>query len=146
LESARAVNFELFDLDQIIATLDDPARTTIVILDACRNNPFETQAVGTRGLDAGAGLAGYSTGSQGIMIAFAAAPGKVAEDGTGDHSPYTAALLKYITAPDVEILDVFRNVRQAVIKETGGKQVTWENNSLVGEIYLAGHSRKSSNN
>jgi uncharacterized caspase-like protein len=146
LESARAANFELFDLDQIIATLDDPARTTIFILDACRNDPFQTQTAGTRGFEAGGGLAGYSVGGAGILIALAAAPGRVAEDGAGAHSPFTAALLKYITVPDLEILDVLRRVRHAVLEETNQKQLVYENGALVAEVYLAGRSQKPSAN
>jgi tetratricopeptide (TPR) repeat protein len=143
LTSLRTANFELFDLDQIIATLDDPARTTIIILDACRNNPFGTQGASVRALDNTAGLAGYSGVSSGMLIAFATAPGRVAEDGAGEHSPFTGALLQHVTTPNMEVLDVFRRVRQAVIKETNGKQIPWEQNSLVGDVYLAGLKDKS---
>src|ERR1700733_8611602 len=65
LESTVAASFELFDLDQIIASVDDPARTTIVILDACRNNPFATQAT-ARAVTRGGGLVGYDSVSAGM--------------------------------------------------------------------------------
>jgi tetratricopeptide (TPR) repeat protein len=136
LESTVAASFELFDLDQIIASVDDPARTTIVILDACRNNPFATQAT-VRAATRGGGLVGYDSVSAGMLIAFATRPGQVAKDGAGDHSPFTAALLKYIATPNLEILDMLRRVRRDVLQETHGEQITWDNESLFGNVFLA---------
>ena len=136
MESTVAASFELFDLDQIIASVDDPARTTIVILDACRNNPFATQAT-VRAATRGGGLVGYDSVSAGMLIAFATRPGQVAKDGAGDHSPFTAALLKYITTPNLEILDMLRRVRRDVLQETHGEQITWDNESLFGNVFLA---------
>ncbi len=135
MELAVAANFELFDLDQIIASLDDPARTTIVILDACRNNPFATQAT-TRDMNRGGGLAGYDSVAAGMLIAFATRPGQVAKDGAGDHSPFTAALLQYIATPNLEILDMMRRVRRDVLRETNGEQITWDNEFLFGNVFL----------
>jgi tetratricopeptide (TPR) repeat protein len=135
VESSAAANFELFDLDQIIASVDDPARTTIIILDACRNNPFTTQAT-ARATTRGGGLAGYDSVAAGMLIAFATRPGQVAKDGSGDHSPFTAALLKYIATPNLEILDMLRQVRRDVRQETNGEQITWDNESLFGNVYL----------
>jgi tetratricopeptide (TPR) repeat protein len=135
MESTVAASFELFDLDQIIASVDDPARTTIVILDACRNNPFATQAT-ARAVTRGGGLVGYDSVSAGMLIAFATRPGQVAKDGDGDHSPFTAALLKYITTPNLEILDMLRRVRRDVLQETHGEQITWDNESLFGNVFL----------
>src|SRR5262249_48934430 len=131
----RTAGFELFDLDQIIASLDDPARTTIVILDACRNNPFATQP-SVRAVNRGGGLVGYDSVAAGMLIAFATRPGQVAKDGSGDHSPFTAALLKYIATPNLEILDMLRRVRRDVLKDTAGEQVTWDNESLIGDVFL----------
>jgi tetratricopeptide (TPR) repeat protein len=141
LESQRTANFEMFDVDQIISPLNDPARTTIIILDACRNNPFATQTASTRGLDVGSGLAGYSGVSPGMLIAFATSPGKVAEDGAGAHSPFTEALLQYIATPKLEVLGMFRKVRKAVMDATNRKQIPWDENSLIGDVYMveAGH-------
>jgi tetratricopeptide (TPR) repeat protein len=135
MESTVAASFELFDLDQIIASVDDPARTTVVILDACRNNPFATQAT-ARAVTRGGGLVGYDSVSAGMLIAFATRPGQVAKDGVGDHSPFTAALLKYITTPNLEILDMLRRVRRDVLQETHGEQITWDNESLFGNVFL----------
>jgi tetratricopeptide (TPR) repeat protein len=136
MESTVAANFELFDLDQIIASVDDPARTTIIILDACRNDPFATKAT-SRAMTRGGGLVGYDSVSAGMLIAFATRPGQVAKDGDGDHSPFTAALLRYITTPNLEILDMLRRVRREVLQETNGEQITWDNESLFGNVFLA---------
>jgi tetratricopeptide (TPR) repeat protein len=141
MESAVAANFELFDLDQIIASVDDPARTTVIILDACRNNPFATQA-STRAMNRGGGLAGYDSVAAGMLIAFATRPGQVAKDGSGDHSPFTAALLKYIATPNLEILDMLRRVRREVLQETNGEQITWDNESLFGDVFLVDGGRR----
>jgi hypothetical protein len=135
MESTVTASFELFDLDQIIASVDDPARTTVVILDACRNNPFATQAT-SRAMNRGAGLVGYDSVSAGMLIAFATRPGQVAKDGSGDHSPFTGALLKYIATPNLEILDMLRRVRRDVLQETNGEQITWDNESLFGNVFL----------
>jgi len=135
MESTAAASLELFDLDQIIASVDYPARTTIVILDACRNNPFATQAT-VRATTRGGGLVGYDSVAAGMLIAFATRPGQVAKDGSGDHSPFTGALLKYITMPNLEILDMMRRVRRDVLQETNGEQITWDNESLFGNVYL----------
>jgi len=143
MDSAVAASFELFDLDQIIASLDDPGRTTIIILDACRNNPFATQAT-VRAMNGGGGLVGYDSVAAGMLIAFATRPGHVAKDGSGDHSPFTAALLKYIAIPNLEILDMLRRVRRDVLRETKGEQITWDNESLFGNVFLAdGGTRES---
>ena len=85
----------------------------------------------------GGGLVGYDSVSAGMLIAFATRPGQVAKDGAGDHSPFTAALLKYITTPNLEILDMLRRVRRDVLQETNGEQITWDNKSLFGNVFLA---------
>ena len=125
------VTFELIDIDRIIAGLDDEARTNIIILDACRDNPLESR-VATRSAARGGGLAGYSTVSSGMLIAFAAEPGKTAIDGEGQNSPFTTALIKHIGTPDMEINEMLTRVRADVFKATDGKQRPWANSSFVG--------------
>jgi uncharacterized caspase-like protein len=74
----------------------------------------------------------------GTLIAYATAPNKEAIDGTRKHSPYTMALLKWLGVPGLEIGEVFRRVREDVMKATDRQQIPWENSSLVGGgIYLA---------
>ena len=102
----------------------------IVILDACRNNPFASSfrsgAAGLAVMDAPAGT----------LIAFSTAPGQVAADGTGDNGLYTQHLVTYMRDPGLKVEDVFKRVRAAVRQGSGGKQIPWENTSLETDIYF----------
>lgn len=106
------------------------ARVNIVILDACRNNPFarsfRNSTVGLAPMQAPAGT----------LLAYATAPGEVASDGTGENGLYTQHLLQNMRIPGLKIEDVFKNVRASVRQESGGKQTPWENTSLEGEFYF----------
>jgi Caspase domain len=106
----------------------------LVILDACRNNPF-----GGRGLrDAGQGLA-VMRAPRGTLISYATQPGNVALDGTTGHSPYTAALAETIRRPGLQVLEVFNEVGLAVDQATGGRQQPWVASSpLDGVFYFLG--------
>jgi len=101
----------------------------ILILDACRNNPF-----GTLG-SASAGLAPMDAPAR-TIIAFSTAPGQVAADGTGDNSVYAKHLVTYMREPGVKLEDVFKRVRTAVRQESAGRQVPWENTSLEADFYF----------
>ncbi len=102
----------------------------IVILDACRNNPF---ARSFRSVTEGLARMDAPTGS---LIAYATAPGRVARDGPGEHGLYTAALLKHVREPGRKVEDVLKQVRLEVRRATGGEQVPWESTSLVGDFYF----------
>jgi uncharacterized caspase-like protein len=109
----------------------------IVMLDACRDNPFARSF-----RSASRGLAIVSSAPSGTFISYSTSPGNVARDGDRRNSPYTAALLQYLQAPGLSISDVFINVRAKVKKETG--QVPWELSSLEGQFYfMPGSDRKS---
>ncbi len=139
---------ELIDLDFIMAGLDDKLRANIIVLDACRNNPFEqtigAQANAGRAIAIRSGLApqaGLSTGATlgaGTLLAFATAPGQVALDGDGSNSPFSSALGRHITTPGLELQQMLTRVRSEVVSATKGKQVPWSNSSLLGEVYLSG--------
>lgn len=101
----------------------------IIILDACRNNPF------TRSFGAGGGLAVMEAPS-GSLLAFATAPGKVASDGADGNGLYTRHLLSALRMPGVKLEDVFKRVRVAVEEESDGRQTPWENTSLKGDFYF----------
>jgi uncharacterized caspase-like protein/formylglycine-generating enzyme required for sulfatase activity len=107
----------------------------IVILDACRNNPF-TRSM--RSVDHG--LASMDAPA-GIIIAYSTAPGSVAADGSGRDSPYTEALTQAIRDLHEPVEQVFKHVRVNVMAETGGKQIPWEASSLTGDFYFAGPSK-----
>ncbi len=130
------------DMDNLLAGLDDKIRTNILIFDACRNNPFEKVAdAGTgrsisisTGLASPGSLASGATAGAGTLIAFATAPGKVALDGEGGNSPFSAALSKYMPTPGIEVQQMLTRVRADVVASTGSKQVPWSNSSLLGEV------------
>lgn len=102
----------------------------IIILDACRNNPFEGSSSAS-----GKGLASASAPS-GTIIAFATAPGSVAADGTGKNGLYTQELLKAISTPGNIIEDVFKEVRRNVYRISQKQQTPWENSSLFDNFYF----------
>lgn len=107
-----------------------PAKTRLVFLDACRDNPLSRSLRGSRS-GVSAGLAPVNTVT-GTLVAYATKDGSTAEDGVGRNSPYTEALLKHLDA-DADISIVLRRVRQAVLDATSGRQEPWEYGSLVGD-------------
>jgi len=127
-------------------------RLNVVILDACRNNPFAQSASralvptgntdGRARSDSAGGLAPMEA-LVGTLIAFATAPESVAADGSGKNGVYTENLLRNITEPGLRIEDVFKRTRFAVRQETGGRQVPWENTSLEGDFYFVAPSTGS---
>lgn len=108
-----------------------PTRMRIIMLDACRNNPFPD--INTT---AGHGLAIVDTkaGAAGSFISYSTSPGAVAEDGTGEDSPYTTALLSVAKEPNLAIEEAFKRVRVAVNQATEGRQIPWESSSLTAEF------------
>lgn len=145
LKAGASLTDTMMDMDTILAGLDDQLRTNILILDACRNNPMAAQAAaaGTgRGLEGGGlaaptSLGAGSTLGAGTLIAFATAPGKVALDGEGANSPFSAALSRHIATPGLEVQQMLTRVRAEVVAATKSQQVPWSNSSLLGEVYLA---------
>lgn len=106
------------------------ARVTLVVLDACRNNPFAA----TRSTSGG--LAAMGTG-KGTLIAFATAPGKTADDNpNGNNGLFTTHFITALQQPGLTIDQVFNRVRERVYNASGGKQVPWTVSSVIGEVYL----------
>jgi hypothetical protein len=131
----RDLRFEALDLDSVLAQLES-ARVSIVLLDGCRDNPFRLRlASATRGIATAPGLSPVRA-AVGTLIAFATAPGEVAEDGTGTHSPFTAALLRKIATPGLELRSMMAEVRREVREATGGRQVPWEHSAMEGAFYF----------
>jgi tetratricopeptide (TPR) repeat protein len=146
LTSGKSFTDDLIDLDFIMAGLDDKLRANVIVLDACRDNPFASKTsvdLASRSVAIRSGLApqsGLSTGGTlgaGTLIAFATAPGQVALDGEGAGSPFTLALARHIVTPGLELQQMLNRVRSEVVAATKGKQVPWANSSLLGEVYLA---------
>lgn len=124
-----AVSSEAVDVDQLLDKLL-PARLSIVILDACRNNPFERRFRG-----GGQGLASINAPT-GTLIAYSTAPGRVASDGEGSNGLYTQELLSAIDLPGIKVEEVFKRVRVNVVRRSDNEQTPWESSSLTGDFYF----------
>ena len=122
-----------------MATLETiPSRMRIVILDACRNNPFPNVN------DAGRGLA-IVDAPNGSIVGYSTAPGAEAQDGTGGHSPYTQAFLNVAREPNVPIEQLFKRVRLEVNQTTSGAQIPWESSSLTSDFTFFGDTAVAAN-
>ena len=132
------VAFNAFDVQAVLEKMDSARNhTNLIILDACRNNPFTA-----RFKLANAGLAQIDA-PPGSVIAFATAPGATAADGTGRNGLYTQHLLAQLRREGVRIEEAFKQVRAGVRKDSAGLQTPWESTSLEGELYLAGPPKPS---
>lgn len=134
LENPDEVEYDCVKADRVLAKMESAGtKTNLVILDACRNNPFARSW--SRSGGGGNGLA-FMNAPQGSLIAYATAPGNTASDGSGANGMYTAALLKEMSKPGLTILEMFQNVRSQVINQSQGKQTPWESTSLIGNFYF----------
>ena len=140
LERDVDVRYETVTLDDLLVSTVG-ARLRLVILDACRNNPLARsmqRTVASRSVSGGSfGQLDENLLGDETLVAYAAAAGTTAADGTGRNSPYTAALLAYLDEP-LEILTLFRRVRARVLEATNGDQRPHEYQSLLREHYLSG--------
>jgi hypothetical protein len=124
-------------LNDILNTLTSvPSKMRILMLDACRNNPFPELKT------AGGGLAivDAKIGAPGTFLSFSTSPGAVAEDGSGSNSPYTNALLAAGKEQNIPIEETFKRVRLAVNKVTEGRQTPWDSSSLTEDFRFSGAS------
>ena len=136
IETQADLEFGSIDLNLLLSFMEGQAKTSIVFLDACRDNPLGSRlSRGTRSASVGRGLAQVDTGV-GTLIAFATQPGNVALDGDGRNSPFTSALLTIMERPGLPLSEVMISVRNEVLKSTAGKQVPWEHSSLTGQFYF----------
>ena len=119
---------ELGDLLSGIFKAKNPLN--VIILDACRDNPFGN----LKGLDQ-KGLSQMDAPPS-TLLAYATAPGNVADDGSGANGLYTEHLLKEILVPEARVEDVFKRVRLHVRKRTNGQQIPWESTSLEEDYYI----------
>lgn len=126
-------------LVDVMSTLETiPSRMRIVILDACRNNPFPNVN------DAGRGLA-IVDAPNGSIVGYSTAPGAEALDGSGGHSPYTQAFLNVAREPNVPIEQLFKRVRLQVNQTTSGTQIPWESSSLTSDFTFFGDTAIAAN-
>jgi hypothetical protein len=133
LERDLDVEDEAFSVERVVRVLEPARRLRLIILDACRDNPFVRKmkrTVATRSI--GRGLARVEPPSSDTLIAFAAKAGSTADDGDGAHSPFTDALLKYITTPGLDVRIAFGRVRDEVLTSTHNRQEPFVYGSLGG--------------
>ncbi|MES2643109.1 MAG: caspase family protein [Myxococcota bacterium] len=129
---------EAVDVERVLRMFSHQ-RFRVCILDACRYNTYGTRMRGASGAGLGAIAPPDPEGTEGTLICFATAPGRVASDGVpGTNGLYTAALLASLPVPGRRIEDVLKAVRKRVSDATAGKQVPWEHSSLTGDWYPAG--------
>lgn len=127
---------EAISLDRLLAVIEPARKLRLVILDACRDNPFSKsmkRSVAARAI--GRGLAKVDPGSPNTLVAFAARAGSTASDGDGKHSPFTAALVKYLPKPGLDLRKAFGFARDEVLKSTGNRQEPFIYGSLGGEDF-----------
>ncbi len=132
IESESDVKYESVDAGRVLGKMEDAGNNlNIIILDACRNNPF---ARSFRATDRGLAKMDAPTGS---ILAYATAPGSVASDGPGRNGLYTSALLKLMATPGLKIEDVFKQVRIEVAEASGKKQIPWESSYASSRTFLS---------
>ena len=139
IESEGDVAIEGLNVASILESLNDAgAGVNVIILDACRNNPYRTSF-----RSPARGLARID-GPPGFLIAFSTDPGKTATDGpAGGNSPYSQALAASLGKPGIKIEEAFKQVRKEVFELTRGSQVPWETSSLLQDLYMAGELQTS---
>ena len=133
LKRDQSVKLETVSLDEMMDAAAAAKKLRIVILDACRDNPFlakMTRTLATRSISAG--LASVEP-QQGTLVAFAAKQGQTAEDGGGADSPFVSAMLQHIGEPGIDVNIFFRKVRDSVLSATANRQEPFVYGSLPGE-------------
>ena len=130
------VPYEAISLSLALNALDGARGTRLLILDACRDNPFaSSMRIGAKSRSIGRGLARIEP-SVGTIVAYAAKEGTTADDGDGKHSPFAAALLEHIEEPGIDVQFLFRKVRDSVLEATNGNQEPFTYGSLPGRTVL----------
>ena len=129
------VDFQMVDVGLVLKQMEGSGtKLNIVMLDACRNNPF-----GGRGLRAADGGLAQIRAPEGTLLSYATQPGNVALDGDDGHSPYTRALVDALQRPGLDVLQTFNQVGLTVKKLTGSSQQPWISSSPIdGAFYFAG--------
>jgi hypothetical protein len=131
VESEEEVEYECVDAGFVLAQMETARNSmNIMILDACRNNPF------VRSFRSASGGLAQMDAPSGTLIAYATAPGSVASDGNAQNGIYTQELLKFMRTEDLSIEEVFKRVRISVRNLTQDKQTPWESSSLTGDFHF----------
>ena len=144
LKKAADIEVQAIKLNDVLEQLRSKSKIQVIILDACRNNPFPRNNYWLRDQLVIAGNTGLAQvrSSLNTLIAFATEPGAVAYDGSGDLSPFSSAFSRRALAPNQEIRTVMSAVRRDVVEATKGLQVPWENSSLIDDVVLMRRSNR----
>mgnify|MGYP000512763634 CR=1 FL=1 len=138
LSNPSDVKFETVMLEDAVRASLNTGKLSMVLVDACRDNPFAKSMIGgSRSVGRGLSIVDAQPGKIDQIISFAAESGEVAEDGTGNNSPYATSLLELLDEPNLEVGKLFRKLGDNVERMTNGKQIPVTRNRLSGEdIYL----------
>lgn len=132
IEFEEHIRYRAVNIGEVLAEMEVAKNgLNILILDACRNNPFKRTF-----RSSSSGLANVNA-PIGTLIAYATAPGSVAQDGEGKNGLYTQELIKNMSLRGLKVEDVFKRVRVSVQEHTKNQQVPWESSSLVGDFYFS---------
>lgn len=140
IQSEQQIEYDCVQADRVLGFMEAAgSKINIVILDACRNNPFERSW--SRAMD-GSGLA-FMNAPTGSLIAYSTSPGRTASDGAGSNGLYTAALLENLKTPNITILQMFQNVRRTVSEKSSRQQIPWESTSLTDDFFFVGSVKEA---
>ncbi|WP_236979956.1 caspase family protein [Membranihabitans maritimus] len=133
LKNERTVEYDCVRVDRVLTHMEaSKTEVNLLILDACRNNPFERswgRSVAQRGL-------AVMEAPKGSLIGYSTSPGKTASDGEGKNGLYTGCLVNEIKGVNVSITQLFQNVRKSVMRKSKEEQIPWESTSLTGDFYF----------
>lgn len=133
LKNERTVEYDCVRVDRVLSHMEaSKNKVNLVVLDACRNNPFERswgRDLSQRGL-------AVMEAPKGSLIAYSTSPGKTASDGEGTNGLYTGVLVSEISSVNVSINQLFQKVRKSVMEKSKDKQVPWESTSLTADFYF----------
>ncbi|MCR5315407.1 MAG: caspase family protein [Bacteroidaceae bacterium] len=132
--TAENVQRKCVDMQEVLNAMDDSqCKLKIVVLDACRDDPFTKSWHRSAGIARGLSI---MSAPEGTIISYATAPGKTANDGTGRNSPYTEAFLKSLEKPNIDILHFFQDVGKYVKQKTNNEQAPWISFEFTGDFYF----------
>lgn len=132
IQSEDELSTRAYNVNEILEKMDTARnRLNVMVLDACRNNPF------ARSFRSSArGLARIDAAPSGMLVAYATSPGSTAADGSGSNGLYTEQLLQALSEPGLKLEEVFKRVRVSVKEKSGGEQLPWEMSSVTGDFYF----------
>lgn len=135
-DQQRQVTLGSVRLSELYEDVANKVDTTILLVDACRNDPFTRGLRGTGSTSRGLAIIKKANSANGSFVGFATEPGDVAQDGTGLNSPYTTAILEHIATPDLDVYYMMARVGDRVRELTQNQQIPWVNTSLSSKGFM----------